>query len=255
MGDNTMSLKRDRRNFLKLTATVGSGLALAGMNTTANGQIPKEDLTIFEVFKKRRSVRKFKSTPVPKEHITKILEAANRAPSAGNSQNWKFLVIRDRGKLNQLKEECIARFLELYKKELYKKKDKDLAAEELEEKRKWAKQYYEDYLSAPVYIEVLVDNRKWSETPNHMERYNIKDGTLAAAILLLAARALGYGTVFCTDSIPENLTQKMFNIPDHYTRICITPVGVPENWPECPPKKGLDELVVYDQFQESILSD
>jgi len=239
-----MSAKQDRRSFLKLGATVGTGLALGGVSRAVNGQTQKEDLTVFDVFEKRRSVRKFKSTPVPKEHITKILEAANCAPSSGNAQNWKFLVIRDREKLNQLKEECIARFLELYKK-----KRKDLDPEKLEEKREWAKQYYGDYLSAPVYIEVLVDKRKWSETPNHMERYSIKDGALAAANILLGARALGYGTVFCTDSIPEELTQKMFNIPTHYTRICITPVGVPESWPECPPKKSLDEKVVYEKFQ------
>jgi 5,6-dimethylbenzimidazole synthase len=238
-----MGTEQDRRSFLKLGATVGAGLALGEVSPPANGQTQNEDLAIFDVFKKRRSVRKFKSTPVPKEHIAKILEAANCAPSSGNAQNWKFLVIRDRKKLNQLKEECIARFLELYKK-----KHKSLNTEKLEEKREWAKQYYEDYLSAAVYIEVLVDNRKWSEAPNHMERYNIKDGTLAAAILLLAARALGYGTVFCTDSVPEELTRKMFSIPDHYTRICITPVGVPDGWPECPPKKGLHEKVVYETF-------
>ncbi len=76
----------------------------------------------------------------------------------------------------------------------------------------------------------------------------MKDGSLAAGYLMLAARALGYGTVFCTDTIAENLTQKIFNIPEHYNRICITPVGVPESWPESPPKKSLDELVIYETF-------
>ena len=242
-----MSTRQDRRGFLKLGVTAGTGLVLGGTSLAKDSQT-QEEMTIFDVFKKRRSVRKFKSTPVPKEHITKILETANCAPSSGNAQNWKFLVIRDRKKLNQLKEECIARYLELYKKNR-----KALDPKKLEEKREWAKQHYEDYLSAPVYIEVLVDNRKWSKLrdsqPDYFTRYTIKDGTLAASILLLAARALGYGTVFCTDTIPENLTQKMFNIPDHYTRICITPVGIPDKWPECPQKKGLDEKVVYEKFQ------
>jgi len=82
----------------------------------------------------------------------------------------------------------------------------------------------------------------------YTNRYSIKDGTLAAGYLILAARALGYGTVFCTDSIPEELTKKVFNIPDHFTRICITPVGVPDEWPESPPKKSLEELVVHETF-------
>ncbi|MCK4320902.1 MAG: hypothetical protein E3J41_07195 [Candidatus Cloacimonadota bacterium] len=51
---------------------------------------------LLNIIKNRRTVRKFKSTHVPKEHIIKILDAARFAPTAGNQQPWKFLVIRDR---------------------------------------------------------------------------------------------------------------------------------------------------------------
>jgi nitroreductase len=236
-------MKQDRRDFLKLGATVGSGVVLGGTPLTANGKTdPKQedDSAIFDVFKKRRSVRKFRSTPVPQEHITKILDAAHLAPTGGNAQQWKFLVIRDRKKLNELQEECVLWSLGWYKKQ------KDFDPNTLDTQREEMKTYYEDYLSAPVYIIVLVDNRNG---PKYTERYNMKDGSLAAGYLILAARALGYGTVFCTDSIPEKVTQKIFNIPSHYTRICITPVGIPESWPESPPKKSLDELVVSEMFK------
>ena len=43
----------------------------------------------------RRSIRKYKNTPVPKELINKLLEAATLAPSASNSQPWSFAVIQD----------------------------------------------------------------------------------------------------------------------------------------------------------------
>lgn len=43
----------------------------------------------------RRSVRKFQQKPIEKEKITQILKAAMQAPSAGNQQPWKFLVIQD----------------------------------------------------------------------------------------------------------------------------------------------------------------
>ena len=192
------------------------------------------------MIKKRRSVRKFKSTPVPKEHITKILDAAHLAPTGGNAQLWKFLVIRDRTKLDHLRNECLLRVLD------FAKKQKDFDPNSLDTKTEKLKAYFEDYLSAPVYIIVLVDNRNG---PKYTNRYSMKDGALATGYLMLAARALGYGTVFCTDSIPEKLTKKIFNIPDHFTRICITPVGVPESWPESPAKKSLDELVVYEMFK------
>jgi nitroreductase len=103
-------------------------------------------------------------------------------------------------------------------------------------------QYFTDYLSAPVYVVVLTDDESRYPTYNHW------DGPLAAGYLMLAARALGYGTVFATDSIPEPVTREVLNIPERYTRVCITPIGVPEAWPDSPPKKALDEFIVEERF-------
>jgi len=55
-----------------------------------------------EVIKKRRSIRRYKPTPVPEDILTKILEAARLAPSAGNRQPWHFIVVRDDEKKKQL---------------------------------------------------------------------------------------------------------------------------------------------------------
>jgi len=52
-------------------------------------------LTVKEAIEKRRSIRKFKSTPVPDELLNQILEAARLAPSGTNRQPWRFQVIRD----------------------------------------------------------------------------------------------------------------------------------------------------------------
>jgi nitroreductase len=55
-----------------------------------------------EVIEKRRSIRRYKDTPVPRESILKVLEAARLAPSAANRQPWHFVVVQDvemRGKL------------------------------------------------------------------------------------------------------------------------------------------------------------
>ena len=49
----------------------------------------------FEVVKKRRSVRKFKNTPIPKDIIDALIESARLAPSGGNGQGWLFGVITD----------------------------------------------------------------------------------------------------------------------------------------------------------------
>jgi nitroreductase len=78
---------------------------------------------------------------------------------------------------------------------------------------------------------------------------DITAGVLAAENLMLAARAFGYGTVFCVNSIPEEITKGILNIPDDYKRICITPIGIPEEWPETPEKKEVKEVVLYDKFE------
>jgi nitroreductase len=55
-----------------------------------------------EVLKKRRSVRRYKDTPVPRESIMRVLEAARIAPSAGHRQPWHFVVVEDEAKRERL---------------------------------------------------------------------------------------------------------------------------------------------------------
>lgn len=54
------------------------------------------------VIEKRRSIRKYKNTPVPREKILKILEAARIAPSAGHRQPWHFIVVENKDTIKKL---------------------------------------------------------------------------------------------------------------------------------------------------------
>jgi nitroreductase len=205
-----------RRHFLK-TSLVGSA-GLLGANLIPKANAGQAQSILFETFKTRRSVRKFKPTPIPDEHLHQILEAAHYAPCPRNRQAWKFVVIKNRDVLDEIREECVKR-----------------AGEK-------NRQYFTDYLSAPVYVVVLAD----TQTRNPVN--DVTAGALAAENLMLAARALGYGSVFCVNSIPEDVTKKILNVPDNYRRVCITPIGIPDKWPEAPPKKDLSEAIVNDKF-------
>lgn len=229
---------QNRRNFLKKGLILGAGISIPRIHGTGNAKqaTGTEALSVFEVIHKRRSVRSYTSAPVPDEHITKILDAARMAPTAGNQQPWKFLVIRDRTKIDKLMGVCMANSVKAYRDR------KKPSEEELEKYEAKIRVYLENIFAAPVFIVVLVDMQsKWPS-------YNKHDGPLAAGYLMLAARALGYGTVFFTDTIPEQVTKQVLDIPSRYQRICITPVGVPEEWPATPAKKKLDELIVYESF-------
>jgi nitroreductase len=57
---------------------------------------------IFDTIKDRRSIRSYKDERIPKDEIEKLLEAARLAPSAGNRQNWKFIVVENEQIKSQL---------------------------------------------------------------------------------------------------------------------------------------------------------
>jgi nitroreductase/ketosteroid isomerase-like protein len=191
---------------------------------------------IFNVIKNRRTVRKFKDTPVPREHVLKILDAARFAPTAGNQQPWKFLIIQNREKLDQLKKEALSWYLEEYQLK------RNPTEEQLSKARGQLEQVLKNVLSAPVYVAVLVDSQ--AQYPD----YILYDGTLAAGNLMVAARALGYGTGFFTSFFPDAKMKEFFNIPEQYKLICFTPIGVPSEWPKIPSKKSLGDVVIFEKF-------
>jgi nitroreductase len=215
-----------RRACLTFAGLAGSSLLVTAAEPAADGDF-------LALFAKRRSVRRYKPDAVPEEHLRRILDAARRAPTSGNQQPWKFLVIRDRVKIDRMKALCAARI---------DTRLKDMPAADRETRRKAFEASLAGYFSAPVYIVVLTDSQ--SEYPS----YNHHDGPLAAGYLMLAARALGYGTVYITDAIPDQVTREVLAIPERYERVCITPLGVPDGWPDSPPKKKLEEFIAYEKL-------
>jgi nitroreductase len=194
-----------------------------------------QESDIWTVFQNRRSVRNFKPDSIPQKDILKIIDAARMAPTSGNQQPWKFLVVRDKNKIDLMKETCINSALDRFDKNGNNTETRDQFREKVT-------RGFQGYFSAPVYIIVLTDNKSMYPDYNHW------DGPLAAGYLMLAARALGYGTVFITDAIPDNVTKEVLQIPDNYTRVCITPLGVPVEWPKTPEKKKLEEMISYEKL-------
>jgi nitroreductase len=55
-------------------------------------------MDVFEAIQERRSIRAYQDTPVPREKLEKILEAARLAPSARNTEPWHFIAVTDKEK-------------------------------------------------------------------------------------------------------------------------------------------------------------
>lgn len=64
----------------------------------------KENVSFAELAKMRQSDRKYKNQPVEKEKLIQCLETARISPSANNSQPWKFIVVDDFEKKEQIAE-------------------------------------------------------------------------------------------------------------------------------------------------------
>lgn len=68
-------------------------------------------MDVFEAIRSRRSIRSYEPTPIPRDKLEKILEAARLAPSAGNIQPWHFIVVTDSEKRRKLAKAPFAGFL------------------------------------------------------------------------------------------------------------------------------------------------
>lgn len=191
--------------------------------------------SIFDVIRHRRSVREFDSSPIPEEDIRLILDMARYAPTAGNVQPWKFLIIKDKERLKSLQKALN----EWWKESVIKR---NLPPEREKEALERRNQYIKKLMTAPVFIFVFVDTSVYPELA-------IYDGCLAVENLMLAARALGYGTVFSTTFFPKEKVQDFVQAPENLTLICATPLGRPKQWPPMPPKKELDEFIVRERFE------
>ena len=67
-------------------------------------------MEVFDTIFSRRSIRKFITKPVEEEKILRIIDAARWAPSAGNLQDWHFIIVRDEGRKFQVSEAALGQY-------------------------------------------------------------------------------------------------------------------------------------------------
>ena len=145
-------------------------------------------MNTLEAINARRSIRKFKPDPIEKQTIQKILDAAVMAPSAKNSQPWRFTII-DEAKRTE--------FLEIIRKGVANREAEGQEVGTIQ----WSIQCIEQ---APVTI--LVHNpdgiHPWKARAEHESWWDIATvQSVGAAIqnMLLAAAELGLGSLWIAD--------------------------------------------------------
>ncbi len=148
-------------------------------------------MDFLKLVKLRRSVRSYLQEDVPQEDVDKVLEAARLAPSAKNIQPWKFIVVKNREKIEALAKAC---------------KNQSFVAE------------------APIVIVAC-----GLPTNAHVGKYQTSqpvDVAIAFDHLTLAAAELGLGTCWLGAFYDEEV-KEVVGIPDDINIVAVTPLGYP----------------------------
>lgn len=157
----------------------------------------------------RRSIRRYVDRPVGDEHIETLLRAAMAAPSAGNQQSWRFVVVTDRATLDALAE---------------------------------ASPYTGMLREAPLAIAVCGD----TTSEKYPEDYWVEDTSAAMENLLLAAHATGLGA--CWLGFHPRVDRKaharaLLGLPDGVEVMGVASIGHPAETK--PPADRYDPSLVH----------
>src|SRR5438477_2690313 len=183
---------------------------------------------IFEVMSTMRAMRRLKPDPVPDELINKILQAAQWAPSGGNTQRWRFLVVKD----PEIKKKVQVYYKRLYDETVgprYASSAPPPGSDRARYRRQHsAVEYLTDhYHEAPVWIVACLAEGAQMSPPNPTRSAG---GSIYPAVqnMLLAARALGLGSTLTTRHITyEKEVDAAMGIPPGYHSYAILPIGYP----------------------------
>ncbi len=177
---------------------------------------------VFEIMHTTRSMRRLRPDPVPDELIRKILEAGAAAANGGNTQRWRFLVIKD---------PAIKRAVQVvYKRafdEVVGPRYRDSAPPPGVSAEKYRRQHAaveyltEHFHEAPVWIVACLAD----PNPSRSAGASIYP---AVQNMLLAARALGLGSTLTTRHLlHEREAEQALGLPDGVHSYAILPIGYP----------------------------
>jgi nitroreductase len=221
------------------------------------------DLPLFEAIHTARSLRRLTDQPVPEALITRVLDAAIRAPTGGNAQNWFFVVVRDADKRRQLG--AIYRKASDEVAEIYAARGRPAhMTEEKFQRFLAAGAYLWDHLGdAPVLLVPCLVRRDMPprETlPKAVaDRYaahlayqdRIRGASIYPAVqnIILACRGLGLGTLITTNHLLyEDEVRAVLGMPPDVFTFALMPVGFPKGKFGPVVRKPLAEVAFADSW-------
>jgi nitroreductase len=172
-------------------------------------------MDVMDCIKSRRSVRRFKPDEISDSQLNIILDAAIHAPSAGNAQDWDFVVVKKQESRRRLMQACAGQSM---------------------------------VGQAPVVIVVCANLKKIARYGSRGEGlYSIQDTALASQNLILAAWSLGIGSCWI-GRFDEGEVRQLLVLPEFVRPVAIIPLGYPAERPSKPERWPLKDFVHKEHF-------
>jgi nitroreductase len=189
-------------------------------------------MDVLEAIRNRRSIRRYTADPVDDKAVNTVLEAAHWAPSWGNAQCWRFIVVRD-------PKTRVAIADTLAKVKVDNEWVENAAATAFKQ--------------APVLIVLCAELGKagfrsdGTPVTDKADYWFMFDVALAMENLVLAAHAIGLGTVIVAGFDAKKVA-KILEVPDDSTVVSMTPLGFPAHKGQVSPRKDLSEVLFKDKY-------
>ena len=196
----------------------------------------------------RRSIRRFKSDPIPDSVIEDILTTATFAPSAHHRQPWRFCVVKDLSVKNELANAMAEKF----QQEL---KNDNRSSDEISKRVSRSK---DRILSAPVVILLSVDMSDMDTYPDRRRKkaeyiMATQSAANAGMQLLLAAHAEGLGSVWvCSPLFAQEAVQTVLNLPKTWEPQAMYFLGYPAETPQARERKPINEITKWSQTSPDV---
>ena len=199
---------------------------------------------------KRASIRKWQDNRIEKEKVLKVLEAAQQAPSWGNSQPWRFIVVEETDAIKTLAQSANNQpVMETAPAVIICAGDVDAFS------KKQMTRSIKELVSAGV-VDIndedialmLSEANPFAVIAEEAKKFRTREQiVIATAYMTLAAVGQGLGTCWI-GAFDAEMVKKAFGLPDNMLVHALLAIGYPAEDPSPRPRKSLEDIVFWESY-------
>ena len=199
-------------------------------------------MDVLEAIGKRRSIRDYKHDAIPEDVLGRLLEALRLAPTGGNRQPFKFIVVRDAPTREKVAAAC--RWLPGMPNGQAFVADAPVVIVACGSEKDAVTRFHKD--GAPS-LTMGVAPDEIDKDPVEYNNLMAVDMAIALDHLTLVATEEGLGTCWIA-ALDEPELKRILAVPDEMRLLFVMPVGYAVSWPEPRPRKALEDIICRDRY-------